>query len=121
MTADGIIAIRGLRVHGHHGVLPEERANGQVFVVDAVVTIDVSKAATTDDLTETIDYSDLAKRLAAIVEGEPLDLIETLTARLVDECLSDVRVARAEVTVHKPEAPIGLPVEDVSVTIARGR
>jgi dihydroneopterin aldolase len=121
MTHSDTIALRGLRVRGHHGVHPEEREHGQVFVVDAVLTVDITAAAQSDELAHTIDYAGLAARLAAIVEGDPVDLIETLAIRLVNECLADERVRRAEVTVHKPEAPVGLPVDDIAVTVARGR
>ncbi len=113
------IALRGLRVRGNHGVLPEERRDGQVFVVDAVLSVDTRAAAETDDLTRTVNYAELAARLAEVVEGEPVDLIETLAGRLAEVCLADPLVARAEVTVHKPEAPVGLPFDDVSVTVVR--
>jgi dihydroneopterin aldolase len=115
------IALRGLRVRGFHGVLPEERRDGQVFVVDAVLRIDLERAATSDDLSATVDYGQLAHALAEVVAGEPVDLIETLADRLVAVCLSDERVEQVELTVHKPGAPVGLPFEDVSVTLARSR
>ena len=115
------IAIRGLRVRGHHGVLPAERRDGQTFVVDAVLHLDTRAAATTDDLSKTIDYAELAHRLAAIVSGEPVDLLETLAERLAASALSDPAVRRVEVTVHKPEAPVGLPFDDISVTVVRDR
>jgi dihydroneopterin aldolase len=115
------ITLRGLRVRGRHGVLPEERRDGQVFVVDALLAIDTGPAATSDDLAATVDYADLARRLADVVAGEPVDLIETLADRLARVCLEDQRVAQVEITVHKPEAPVGLPFEDVSVTVRRGR
>jgi dihydroneopterin aldolase len=115
------IVVRGLRVRGHHGVLPAERATGQTFVVDAVLSVDTAGAARSDDLADTIDYAGLAQRLAAVIEGDPVDLLETLAARLADVCLQDDRVLRVEVTVHKPEAPVGLPVDDVAVTITRAR
>jgi dihydroneopterin aldolase len=116
-----VLALRGLRVRGHHGVLPEERQDGQVFVIDAVLHLDTRVAASADDLAQTVDYAALAAQLAVIVSGEPVDLLETLAARLAECCLSNPGVQRAEVTVHKPEAPIGLPFEDVSVTVVRDR
>jgi dihydroneopterin aldolase len=121
MSESATIALRGLRVRGHHGVLPEERADGQVFVIDAVLSVDATTAAKSDDLADTIDYAALAEDLAAVVAGEPVDLIETLAVRLLDVCLADERVSRAEITVHKPEAPVGIPFEDIAVTVARGR
>ena len=113
------IALTGLRVRGFHGVLPEEREQGQLFVVDVVLELDLRPAAASDDVADTVDYGELATRLGAVVAGEPVDLIETLAERLAAVCLSDRRVHRVEVTVHKPDAPIALPFEDVLVTVVR--
>jgi dihydroneopterin aldolase len=115
------ITLRGLRVRGFHGVLPEERRNGQDFVIDSVLDVDISPAAATDDLSRTVNYSDLAHALAGIVAGEPLDLIETLAERLAAACLQQPLVSAVEITVHKPDAPITLPFDDVTVTIRRTR
>ena len=113
------IALTGLRVRGFHGVLPSERAEGQDFLVDAVLSVDTRPAAASDSLHDTVDYAALAARLAAVVAGDPVDLIETLAARLAAECLTDERVISVRLTVHKPEAPVGLPFTDVSVTVER--
>jgi dihydroneopterin aldolase len=115
------IELRGLRVRGRHGVFEHERRDGQVFVVDAVLRLDTTRAARTDDVADTADYGAVAERLAAIVEGEPVNLIERLAQRLADACLADERVGEAEVTVHKPSAPIPLDFDDVAVTIRRRR
>ncbi|MCW2501594.1 MAG: dihydroneopterin aldolase [Frankiales bacterium] len=114
-----LIALTGLRVRGHHGVLAEERRDGQDFVIDAVLTVDTRAAAAADDLAATVDYGALATRLAAVVAGDPVDLIETLAARLADVCTADPRVISARVTVHKPSAPIPLAFDDVAVTVVR--
>jgi dihydroneopterin aldolase len=121
VTAQDRISLLGLRAFGRHGVLPEERLNGQEFLIDAVLWLDLRPAAADDDLSLTVGYAVLARRLAEIVSGEPLQLIETLAERLVDACLADERVEQAEVTVHKPGAPIGLPFSDVTVTVRRSR
>ena len=113
------IALTGLRVRGHHGVLPEERRDGQDFLVDVVLRLDLRAAAASDDVTDTVHYGELAERLASVVSGEPVDLIETLAERLAAVCLEDDRVEQAEVTVHKPSAPIALDFADVSVTVVR--
>jgi dihydroneopterin aldolase len=115
------IALTGLRVRGNHGVFDHERRDGQEFVVDVVLEIDTRAAARSDDLADTVDYGVLADGLAKVIAGEPVDLLETLVARLADVCLSDPRVDAAEVTVHKPQAPIPLTFSDVSVTIRRER
>ena len=118
MSADRI-ALTGLRVRGHHGVLPHEREDGQDFVVDVVLHLDLAPAAASDAVADTVHYGELAERLAAVVAGKPVDLIEALADRLAAVCLADERVQRAEVTVHKPSAPIPLSFDDVSVTLVR--
>jgi dihydroneopterin aldolase len=113
------VALTGLRVWGRHGVLPEERRDGQDFVVDVELSLDTRPAAASDDLADTVDYARLADQLAAVVAGEPVDLIETLASRLADVCLSDDRVISARVTVRKPAAPIPHAFADVAVTVVR--
>lgn len=121
MTADRISLI-GLRAFGRHGVLDHERRDGQEFVVDAVLWLDTRPAAAADDLALTVDYGAVAVRLAAIVSGEPVALIETLAGRLAAACLSAGQAVReVEITVHKPQAPVPVPFRDVTVTIRRGR
>ncbi len=115
------ISIVGLRARGRHGVFASERAEGQEFVVDAVLWLDAAPAAAADDLRLTADYGDIADRLAAIVSGEPVALIETLAERLAAACLADQAVSTAEVTVHKPEAPVQHQFADIAVTIRRSR
>lgn len=113
-----IVRITGLRARGHHGVLESERRDGQVFVAD--VALDVPDV-TSDVLADTVDYAALSERLHAVMTGEPVDLIETLAHRLADACLDDARVRRVEVTVHKPEVPLRVDVDEVSVTYVRER
>ena len=115
----GTIRLSGLRVRGFHGVLPAERRDGQDFVVDVVLHLDITAAAATDDVTRTVHYGELAEQLAAVVAGDPVDLLETLATRLADVCLAHECVTSAEVTVHKPSAPIAVPFDDVSVTVVR--
>jgi 7,8-dihydroneopterin aldolase/epimerase/oxygenase len=113
-----IVRVTGLRVFGYHGVLATERRDGQTFVID--VALDVPDVGS-DVLADTVDYATLSDRLAAVVSGEPVDLIETLAVRLADECLADPRVRSCEVTVHKPEVPLTVTVDEVSVTLMRAR
>ena len=120
MTADRI-ELRGLRVRGFHGVHPEERRDGQLFGVDVVIETDVTSAARADDLAQTVDYSAVARQVAAIVSGEPVDLIETLAVRLADACLAHPGASAVEIAVHKPQAPLGMPFDDVVVRVRRIR
>jgi dihydroneopterin aldolase len=113
------IELRGLRVRGWHGVLDFERRDGQDFLVDVALEVDTRPAAGSDDLADTVDYGALATGLAAVISGEPVNLLETLAQRLADVCLADSRVHAAVVTVHKPHAPIPLSFTDVAVTVRR--
>ena len=115
------ISLRGLTVRGHHGVFEHERRDGQEFVVDITVWIDLDRAGTTDDLADTVDYGELAKRAAAIVAGPPRNLIEAVAADIADDVMRDERVHAAEVTIHKPQAPIPLEFSDVAVVARRSR
>lgn len=115
------IALTGLRVRGNHGVFEHERRDGQEFVVDVTLWLDLSEASRSDDLTQTVHYGELAEMAAAIVGGEPCDLIETVAGRIADTAMQDTRLHAVEVTVHKPSAPIPLTFDDVSVTIRRSR
>ena len=115
------ITLSGLRVRGHHGVFDFERRDGQDFVVDVVLELDLAPAAASDEVADTVHYGELAGRLAGVIAGEPVNLIETLAGRLATVCLADARVAAATVTVHKPQAPIPHEFADVAVTVRRAR
>jgi dihydroneopterin aldolase len=113
------IELVGLRARGFHGVLEHERRDGQDFVIDVGLDVDTAAAAASDDLAQTVDYGTLAESIAAVVSGDPVDLIETLAQRIADVCLRDPRVLAVDVAVHKPSAPVTVPVEDVVVRIRR--
>ena len=115
------IELRGLKVRGNHGVFAHERADGQDFVVDITVWMDLAAAAATDALSDTYDYGVLAERAAAVVAGVPRDLIETVAAEIAEDVLTDQRVQAVEVTLHKPHAPIPLTFADVAVVARRSR
>ncbi len=115
------LAVRGIEGFGHHGVLDFERRKGQVFVVDLTLALDTREAARTDDLQQTVDYGSLVAKVKDAIESDPVDLIETVAARIADICLADQRVRWAEVTVHKPDAPIEATFSDVALTITRTR
>lgn len=115
------IELRGLKVRGYHGVFEHERIDGQDFLIDVSLDVDVSAAARSDQLGDTVDYGALANAIADIVGGEPVNLIETLADRIATACLSDARVRGVTVSVHKPNAPIPLTFADVVVTVSRSR
>ncbi|AFM19420.1 dihydroneopterin aldolase [Mycolicibacterium chubuense NBB4] len=115
------IELRGLRVRGNHGVYDHERRDGQEFVVDITVWVDLHAAAASDDLTDTLDYGALAQRAADVVGGPPRNLIETVAGEIAEDVMRDERVHAVEVVVHKPSAPIPLDFADVAVVARRSR
>jgi dihydroneopterin aldolase/2-amino-4-hydroxy-6-hydroxymethyldihydropteridine diphosphokinase len=121
MSSDDRIMLTGVRARGRHGVLPEERATGQDFVVDLELSLDLGVAAATDRVAATVHYGELAEQVVAVIAGEPVDLIETLAQRIADTALAFELVDRVAVTVHKPSAPIPVPFGDVAVRIERSR
>ncbi len=115
------IEILGISGWGHHGVLAEERREGQEFSVDVALGVDTRDAARTDDLALTVDYGEVAQRVHALIVGEAFDLIETLAERIADAVLAFDGLVSVEVAVHKPSAPIPVPFDDVIVRIRRER
>lgn len=115
------ITLTGISATGFHGVYDHERRDGQPFVVDLVLHLDLSHAAATDDLALTENYADLAELVVGHITGEPLNLIETLAGRIADDVLGRTRARRVDVTVHKPRAPMPVVVGDTSVTLTRTR
>jgi len=115
------IVLRGIRARGHHGVFPHERRDGQEFVVDVVLGVSVAAAAQTDDLAATVDYGEVAQAVVRVVTGPPVSLVERLAELVAGACLGFPRVQAVRVTVHKPQAPIPVPFDDVAVRITRSR
>lgn len=115
------ITVTGIEVFAHHGVLTHERELGQRFVVDVVIHLDLSAAAASDQLADTVDYGAVAVWVQQLVGSEPAALIEVVASRVCDHVLADDRVHGVDVTVHKPNAPLGVPADEVSVTLQRRR
>lgn len=115
------ITLSGLAVYAHHGVLEHERMYGQEFIVDLMVEVDTRKAAASDDVSDAVNYGTLAKLVAHEVKRDPVNLLETLAARVASAVLVDQRIEAVEVTIHKPQAPIDTAFSDVTVTIRRSQ
>ncbi|PVU83293.1 2-amino-4-hydroxy-6-hydroxymethyldihydropteridine diphosphokinase [Cellulomonas sp. WB94] len=115
------IRLVGIAATGYHGVFAHERRGGQTFLADVVVHLDTRRAAASDDLARTINYGELAERVAAVLSGEPADLIETVAERIAATVLAYGQAFAVDVEVHKPQAPITVPFADVVVAIHRDR
>lgn len=115
------VRLTGVRARGHHGVFEHERRDGQDFVVDVVLGLDLAPAGTTDDLSRTVHYGEVAADVVAVVEGPARDLIESVAEEIAAVVLARPAVETVEVTVHKPQAPVGVPFDDVAVVVRRRR
>ena len=117
------IRLNGMVFYGYHGVLPEERALGQRFVVDVEIFTDLRKAGASDDLSDTINYSQVYTTAREIVTGPPLNLIEAVAERIAARVLAEHSAAeRVVVRIQKPEVPIpGSVLASSEVRIERTR
>jgi len=115
------IRLTGLSATGYHGVLDHEKAEGQLFRADVVLHLDTRAAASGDDLDRTVSYAGVAEDVVAVLAGSPADLVETVAERIAATILTHDEVVAVDVAVHKPQAPITVPFEDVEVVIRRDR
>jgi len=115
------IEISGVSATGYHGVFAHEKRDGQLFVVDVALTLDLRPAGRSDALSDTVNYAELAADVMRRIEGEPFDLIERLAEVIAADALARPLVQVVEVAVHKPQAPVGVPFGDVVVRVTRHR
>lgn len=116
------IKLTGMEFKGYHGCLPQEREQGQVFLVDLELGLGLRAAGVSDDLEKTVNYAEVFEQVRTIVEGEPCLLIEAVAEKIAARVLADFSlVQELSVTVHKPEAPIPGRFRDAAVTITRVR
>jgi dihydroneopterin aldolase / 2-amino-4-hydroxy-6-hydroxymethyldihydropteridine diphosphokinase len=115
------IVLQGVSARGFHGVLDLEKADGQDFVVDVALEVDLRRAGGSDLLAHTVNYAEVAADVVALVSGPSLDLIETLADQIAAAALRRPLVQAVEVTVHKPQAPVGVPFGDILVVVERHR
>jgi len=120
MHKDKII-LKGMRFFGYHGCLPAERALGQWFVVDLTLTLDLSRAGMSDRLEETLNYQEVYEKIKALVEGPAQNLLEALAHQVIAACFSWPQVERVKVTLKKPQAPLGGPLDYAAVKLTRRR
>jgi dihydroneopterin aldolase len=115
------ISLTGIEVLAKHGVLDSEQKRAQLFRVDVSASLDLSESGGTDELADTLDYGALALEIREVVGSESHALIERVAGRVAETVLKHQRVDEVTVTVHKPHAPVDVVLDDVAVTITRGR
>ena len=116
------IVLDGMRFYGFHGVNPEERVQGQEYLVDLAVEMDLSLPGTSDSLEDTISYAHIYRAVRDVMEGEPRNLLEAAAQSIAERVLSDFPVDSVSVRVKKPHPPIrGSVIENATVEITRRR
>ncbi|MCG7273818.1 MULTISPECIES: dihydroneopterin aldolase [Corynebacterium] len=116
------IELKGLAFHANHGVLEHETEFGQAFSLDITCWLDFAGAAKDDDLTQTVNYAELAETALRIAGGTPRQLIETVAVEIAETAMRSYDALHAvEVTLHKPHAPIPAVFDDVAVVARRSR
>ena len=114
------IKIRNLEVFAHHGVYQEETKLGQKFLVDACLHLDLRRAGFSDEIQNSVDYGAVCRFITKYMKEHTFKLLEAVAEQLAAALLLEIpRIARVDVEIKKPWAPIGLPVEDVSVSVSR--
>jgi dihydroneopterin aldolase len=118
----GKIHLKNMVFYGYHGNLVEENTLGQKFLIDLVLSLDISEAARTDDLHTTVDYAKIYALCRQIVEKDRVKLLETLANHIIDRVLEvSPRVTKAEIVIRKPSVPVGGPLDYVAVETSKER
>ena len=116
------IFIRGLALHAYHGVMPHEAKVGQTFTIDLELEIDLSTAARSDKVADTVSYDKVVDCASAAFSGQRFRLIEAAAGRVANAVLAAFPPVRSvRVTIHKPHAPSAATFDDVGVTVVRSR
>jgi len=113
------IEITGLSLYTHHGVSEAEREVGQRLVIDLRLDLGETDATVTDDVADTVDYGDVCQLVALVAQQRSHRTLERLCSTIADRLLSDYAIEAVWVKASKPEPPIPLPVEEVSVEVWR--
>ena len=116
------IFIKGLSLHAYHGVMPYEGKVGQTFTIDLVLDLDLTAAARSDKVVDTVSYDKVVQCASEVFCAKPHRLIESAAGHVADALLAAfTRVDSISVTIHKPHAPIAATFSDVGVTLVRKR
>jgi dihydroneopterin aldolase len=115
-----LIAIKGIKSFGYHGVFESENIAGQDFFVDVVLELDLTRPSVSDDVADTVNYAEITDLVVEEVTGDRVALIEKLAGRIADRIKTAYpQIVTVSVTVHKPQAPVNAQVQNISVTINR--
>ena len=113
------IELHGIILHGYHGVLDEERRDGQRFLVDVEFDLEHEQASRSDAIEDAVDYRGVVARVREVSDARAYHLLETLSAAIADALLEDWPVSAVRVRVRKPDVVLDPPVEYAAVSVER--
>lgn len=117
-----LITLNRIHGFGFHGLFECERKNGQDFFVDLILSVDLAPASISDSIEDTVNYGLITDLVVEEITTNPVNLIETLAGRIARRVLNEhSKVKSVTVTVHKPQAPVGAKLQDISVSVNRQR
>jgi len=116
------IVLTGIHGFGYHGLFEHERKDGQDFFVDLTLSVDLTAAAQSDAIDDTVNYAEITDLVVEEITTNPVNLIEKLAARIAERVLNQhIKVQSVTVTVHKPQAPVAAQLKDIAVVVTRSR
>ena len=116
------IVLTGIHGFGYHGLFEQERKDGQDFFVDLTLSVDLTAAAQSDAIEDTVNYAEITDLVVEEITTNPVNLIEKLAARIAERVLNQhIKVRSVTVTVHKPQAPVAAQLKDIAVVVTRSR
>ncbi len=114
------ILLTGVHGFGYHGLFDHERRDGQDFFVDVVLEVDLTNAAKSDHIDDTVNYAEISDLVVQEITSNPVNLIEKLAGRIAERILNEhPKVLQTTVTVHKPQAPVNAQLKDLAVQVTR--
>lgn len=111
------LVLKGLRFHGLHGLFEQEKIDGNIFEVDLEFSLSLQKAGETDSIEHTIDYAQARSVVAAIIEGDSLNLIETICYKIGEQLYKEFEIGALTVSVRKMNPPMGGETKYSEVTM----
>ena len=116
------IVLTGIHGFGYHGLFDQERKDGQDFFIDLTLSVDLTAAAQSDAIEDTVNYAEITDLVVEEITTNPVNLIEKLAARIAERVLNQhIKVQSVTVTVHKPQAPVAAQLKDIAVVVTRSR
>jgi dihydroneopterin aldolase len=115
------IELAGVELHGFHGVLEEERATGQRFLIDLDLDVADTTSARSDRIEDAVDYRDAIAVVREVSDGRAYRLLEAFASDLADALLARLALERVRVRVRKPDVDLGVRVENAAVVVERGQ